>query len=161
MSGSAAFFGLIFFFIIILIVFTILDKKIEIPSAPPEQYGRTSYTQTGYRVKSNAERLIADYFTRKNIRYEYESPVVSKTHRHISRPDFYLPDYNVYIEYWGLINIDDEWKKKEYEKNMRWKMAQYYNNDIKFISIYPDNLKNFDMIFRWKFEDVTGTKLPN
>jgi hypothetical protein len=39
---------------------------------------------------------------------------------------------------------------------MKKKMAQYYSNDIKFISIYPDNLSNLDWIFRTKLKKVTG-----
>jgi hypothetical protein len=128
----------------------------------PEQYGRTSYTQTGYHVKSNAERKIADYLTWKNIRYVYE-PVLRGGHydHKIMHPDFYLPDYNVYVEYWGLVDLPDEGKKEQYIKKMRWKMAQYHSRNIKFISIYPSNLENFDMIFQWKFEKATGIKLPN
>ena len=52
--------------------------------------------------QSNSERVIVDYFTRSGIRYVYEQPVMGRWgSRRISRPDFYLPDYGVYVEYWG------------------------------------------------------------
>jgi len=49
----------------------------------------------------------------------------------------------------------------QYVKNMKRKMAIYHQNNIKFISIYPDNLKNLDWIFRRKIKKVTGFELPN
>jgi len=40
------------------------------------------------------------------------------------------------------------------------KMARYHDLGIKFISIYPDNMKNLDWGFRKKFKKVTGKDLP-
>jgi hypothetical protein len=48
---------------------------------------------------------------------------------------------------------------------MRWKMAQFHKNEIRFISIYPENLPypfsgcDFDRLFRYKFQKVTGIAL--
>lgn len=128
-----------------------------------KKYGKTLLTKKGEEVKSNAERIIADYLTKNNIRYEYEREVKGRNlmfSKQISHPDFYMPDYDVYIEYWGLVNADDEKLRSEYIRNMKWKMAQYYKYKIKFISIYPDNLQNLDWIFRKKFKEVTGVELP-
>jgi len=44
---------------------------------------------------------------------------------------------------------------------MKRKMASYYENNIKFISLYPSNFDNLDWIFRRKFRDVTGFELPS
>ena len=79
----------------------------------------------------------------------------------IGYADFYLPDYDIYVEYWGLVDADDESTKERYNKQMKKKMARYYQNNIKFISIYPRNLKNLDWIFRKKFKDVVGLELPD
>lgn len=109
-------------------------------------------------MKSRAEQRIADYFTRNGIRYVYEKGaqtdalIFKQTFAH---PDFYLPDYNVYVEYWGLVD-----KSREYQRNMKWKMAQYHKNRIKFISIYPRNMENLDWIFRAKFRTTVGFDLP-
>ena len=118
------------------------------------QYGHLSETNNGEIVRSNSERVIADYFSSLNIRYEYERKI-----RGIGKPDFYLPDYDVYVEYWGLVDADDYSVKNEYVKTMKWKMAQYHSRNIKFISIYPRNMNNLDWIFKKKFENVTGKKL--
>lgn len=132
-------------------------------SQPKQQYGITSVTENNETVKSKGEKQIADYFTSQNINYIYEKEarrqgiVLSK---HISNPDFYLSDYNVYVEYWGLVDADNKKVKEKYVRTMKWKMRQYHEARIKFISIYPKNLNNLDWIFRKKFEDVTGYRLP-
>ena len=64
-----------------------------------EAYGRTSVTLRGEVVRSAAEKTIADWFTCRGIRYVYERPALARWKRGISRPDFYLPDYDVYVEY--------------------------------------------------------------
>ena len=126
-------------------------------SLSKKKYGTPSRTLRGELVKSKAEKQIADYFTEHGIRYIYEYPaktdalVFKKT---FAKPDFYLPDYKVYVEYWGLANTS-----KDYRKNMKWKMAQYYENKIRFVSLYRNNLENLDWVFRRKFREVTGFEL--
>jgi len=76
-------------------------------------------------------------------------------------PDFYLPDYDVYVEFWGLLSAEDHLTRNNYERHMRRKMAIYHKNNKRLVSIYPDNLNNLDWIFRKKFRNVTGFDLPN
>ncbi|MDH5690287.1 MAG: hypothetical protein OEY81_02510 [Candidatus Bathyarchaeota archaeon] len=76
----------------------------------------------GEEVKSIAERRIADYFVKNNINYVYEQEARSKGrlfNYRISSPDFYLPDYDVYVEYWGLVNADDNRTREQYVRNMK------------------------------------------
>lgn len=68
------------------------------------EYGRPSKTLRGEWVKSQGEKLIADYFYSNRIKYVYEDrakTTKSALVRGISKPDFYLPDHEVYVEYWG------------------------------------------------------------
>ena len=58
------------------------------------------------------------------------------------------------------MNADDYWTRENYVRNMKRKMAIYHINKIKFVSIYPRNLRNLDWIFRTKFKNVTGFELP-
>ena len=122
------------------------------------EYGIPSTTLQGEQVKSRAEQRIADYFTTIGMRYVYEKAaktdalVFKQTFAH---PDFYLADYDVYVEYWGLVDAS-----REYRRNMKWKMAQYHKNGIKYISLYPKNMNNLDWIFRAKFREVIGFDLP-
>ena len=57
-------------------------------------------TKAGIRVRSKAEKIIADYLTESGIRFIYE-PVL-KVGGHIIRPDFYLLDYDLPYEHFGL-----------------------------------------------------------
>ena len=122
-----------------------------------EAYGRPAVTLRGEVVRSNSERVIADYFSRSGIRYVYERPAVERWgFRRISWPDFYLADYGVYVEYWGLANLPDGSARSMYESSMRWKMGQYRRNGIRLVSLYPNELGNLDEVFRQKFELVAG-----
>ena len=122
-----------------------------------EAYGQPAVTQRGEVVRSNSERVIADYFTRTGIRYVYETPAMRRWgFKRISRPDFYLLDYGVYVEFWGLVNLPNNSTRSRYERSMRWKMAQYHRNGIKFVSLYPSELSNLDTAFRPKLEQATG-----
>jgi hypothetical protein len=128
---------------------------------PPKTYGGLTYTQRGDVVRSNSERTIADYFHRNDIRYVYEQDAMNRRNsRRISRPDFYLPDYGIYVEYWGMLGVEDSRVRSRYERSMKWKMAKYHQNNIKFISIYPNNMNNLDWVFRTKFREVAGYNLP-
>lgn len=123
-----------------------------------KQYGVRSTTLHGEAVRSMSEQRIADYFTSNGIRYMYEKGaqtdalIFKQTFAH---PDFYLPDYNVYVEFWGLAKVS-----KEYRRTMKFKMRQYRKNKIRYISLYPDNLDNLDWIFRTKFHELLGFDLP-
>jgi hypothetical protein len=127
------------------------------------QYGTRTTTKLGVEVRSRAEQKIADYFDSLGLRYEYERELEAGFWiftKKVSSPDFYLPDYDVYVEYWGMLNVDNDYDRAEYTREMKYKMARYHDLGVKFISIYPDNMKNLDWIFRKKFEKTTGQKLP-
>jgi len=163
MDGSAFFFPLLFvvalFAVVLVLVLVLLSG-----SKPKPEYGVASVTLRGETVRSIGERRIADYFEKNNINYIYEQEARGNAlffGYKIGNPDFYLPDYGVYVEYWGLVDADDSWTRARYVRNMKRKMAIYYKNRIKFISIYPRNLENLDWIFRKKFRDITGYELPN
>jgi len=127
-----------------------------------QDYGTRSTTLQGERVKSRGEQRIADYLTRCGIRYQYEKtlktfPIIGEK---ISKPDFFLPDYNVYIEYWGMVDVPDRRKRDDYVCSMRWKLAQYHKHNIRCISIYPGHLKDLDPVFRVKFRETVGSEMP-
>lgn len=65
--------------------------------------GQKSVTSFGLKVKSRAELRIAEFLHQKGIRFEYEKPVRVWLGKKVY-PDFYLPDFNVYLEYEGLLN---------------------------------------------------------
>jgi len=113
-----------------------------------EHYYKPQVTLDGGIVKSGGERLIADYFHKHGIKYEYEKPAKDSSNRKISRPDFYLPEYDVYVEYWGMVNTKEYQKREQYIKSMNWKLARYQENELKLISVYPEDLGDLDSIFQ-------------
>lgn len=132
------------------------------PSYHGKQYGEQSRTARGEVVKSRAEKQIADYFNENNIRYIYEDQAkttLSAFREKISKPDFLLTDYNVYVEYWGLVDVGDSEQRSRYQRDMRWKMKQYYDNGLKFISLYPWHLNDLDGAFKTQFKKVLGKDL--
>ena len=158
MVGSTVFLPFLILVVILVLVWIFLMAL-----KPKKKYGVKAVTLRGEEVKSIGEKRIADYFERNNICYFYEKEARTKAllfSSKISNPDFYLPDYDVYVEYWGLVNADDNHTRTRYVRNMKRKMAIYYQNNIKYISIYPRNLQNLDWIFRKKFEKATGYQLP-
>ena len=62
-------------------------------------------TLSGDLVKSFEELEIANFLTLNRVRFHYEKPypveTVTAWHRQY-RPDFYLPDHDIYIEHFAL-----------------------------------------------------------
>ena len=129
----AVFLPLLLIILAIIITVFLKNSKFDFEIEKQNNYGIESITRKGEAVKSIGEKTIADYFERNRINYVYEQR--DKFHSFV--PDFYLPDYNVYVEYWGLVNADDNWTKNRYVRHMKRKMAIYYKNNVKFVSIYP------------------------
>ena len=68
----------------------------------------------GHYVRSKAEKRIDDFFFYNHITHIYEPEYYSQIKQKPFCPDFYLPDYNLYIEYFG--RTENEYLQKKYEK---------------------------------------------
>jgi hypothetical protein len=115
---------------------------------------------------SNSEKKVGDYFRRRNIKFHVH-PILKFPSKiwifdnHFKKvklkPDFYLPEYDIYVEYWGM--MDNE----EYKERFKRKMKIYQENDIKVISLYEKNLANLDWDFTQKllslFRDQEGNNI--
>jgi hypothetical protein len=104
--------------------------------------GRRYMTKAGFRVRSKAEKIIADYLTQGGIRFSYE-PVL-QVGGQVMRPDFYLLDYSLPYEHFGLDTAD-------YLRAAETKIARYYRARMPFI--YTTFLDESDI------EDVFVDKL--
>ena len=84
-------------------------------------------TQDGTAVQSVGERRIADWLAARNIRYVYDERfrIARDT---VLRPDFYLPEFDLYIEYWGM-------DTPEYNANMEKKRWFYQRAGKRLVSI--------------------------
>ncbi len=58
--------------------------------------------QDGEYVRSKSERDIDDFFFQNKIWHIYEPTYIEPKTKKKHYPDFYLPDYNLYIEYFGM-----------------------------------------------------------
>src|SRR5688572_1788637 len=98
------------------------------PSASKEQYGIPSVTLDGINVRSKAEKKIGDFLFLHGVQYVYEKILTElNTGKPIAKPDFYLPDFDIYIEYWG--RTDSE----KYSYDMRRKKRIYKALNCKLI----------------------------
>jgi len=83
-------------------------------------------------VKSYSEREIANFFFIHDINFEYEPLVdwIDENTEKDYQPDFYLPEYDLYIEHWGLnkeLQVPTWFSKssKEYNEIRSWKLTQF------------------------------------
>ncbi len=90
-------------------------------------------TLNGEIVKSYGEMEIANFLYKNSINYIYEENYkynITSTYQSQYKPDFYLPDYNIYIEYFG---IDENGNVPSYFKGNEDKSAkQLYNESIEW-----------------------------
>jgi len=81
----------------------------------------------GDKVKSFGELYIANWLFNHGIEYQYEASYihdVKTTERRQYQPDFFLPELNVYIEYYGIDENGDTApyiNKNEYHAGIQWK----------------------------------------
>lgn len=87
---------------------------------------------TGVMLRSNSEVIIANWLTLNGIewRYEQDYELDTTTMRYGQyRPDFYLPEYGIYIEHWACDRTGQfppSWTSKQqmqYQEGMGWKRA--------------------------------------
>ncbi len=82
----------------------------------------------GQKVRSKVEREIYNYLILNGVKVRYEA-VYRTPWGSIIRPDFYLPEYRIYIEYFGKDPGEDE----KYDEIMRFKRELYSVSITPFI----------------------------
>lgn len=71
-------------------------------------------TLNGDLVRSKSERMIADWLYRHGIKYEYEKVVNGPDFSF--KPDFYIPEANLYLEHISNRSYDPEHKDEQFRK---------------------------------------------
>lgn len=106
-------------------------------------------TLKGEIVKSYGELEIANYLFSNNIDYvyekEYEFDTMTEEYQQYI-PDFYLPKYGIYIEYFGIDEnnkVAPFFKSKNgktaseiYNDSIKWKRETHKNNNTKMIETF-------------------------
>lgn len=90
---------------------------------------KTIRTVDGTLVQSDGERKIAEWLHDQGYAYRYDGRLRLVSDFQI-RPDFYLPEIDVYVEYWGL-------DTPRYKAGMFMKQEMYMQAGKKLISIFP------------------------
>lgn len=96
------------------------DTKVEL--------NKTILAADGTLVQSDGERIIAEFLRQHKIAYRYDERI-KIIEGYAIRPDFYLPEFDVYIEYWGMDTID-------YKIGMLKKQKLYQQEGKRLISLH-------------------------
>lgn len=101
----------------------------------------------GVLVKSYEEWRIANWLYINGINFDYEAKypvdVSNKYHRQY-KPDFFLSDYNMYIEHFALDrngNTPPFINRTQYKDNMAWKLNLHQIHGTKLIKTYSWQMK--------------------
>lgn len=101
-------------------------------------------------MQSAGEKQVAEWLERKGIPYRYDGRLRIIEGFQI-RPDFYLPELDVYIEYWGM-------DTPRYKAGMYLKQDLYMHAGKKLIFLYPPDLDKLDAIPDAKLEALKMVK---
>lgn len=96
------------------------------------------------KVKSLEETKIANFLFMHGVNYEYERLYPFESNdpkRKAYRPDFYLTDYDIYLEHFGISkNGNLPWlssvEEKKYKEGINWKRNFHKKNGTKLIETY-------------------------
>lgn len=102
---------------------------------PRKRWPARYRTIDGHYVRSRAEWMIDVWLSHHGIAHAYERklPIAEN-----AIPDFYLPQGNVYIEFWGK---EDE---ADYARRMREKQEIYRRNGLRLISLTDAEMYSLD-----------------
>ncbi|WP_052947820.1 hypothetical protein [Aneurinibacillus tyrosinisolvens] len=92
-------------------------------------------TRDGHYVRSKAEAMIDNWLYEHYVIHAYERrvPIAENVFS-----DFYLPEGDVYIEYWGYEN------DSKYLSNKKRKLKAYSDNELELIELVDADIENLD-----------------
>ena len=120
--------------------FETLKSKYYASTSGSRRIGKNKLdTFSGERVKSVEELMIANLLFLNGVNYEYEKPYPHGDHMY--RPDFYLPDYDIWLEHFGINKHGrakwlSEFQEKQYLKSMHKKRAKHHLYRTKLLETY-------------------------
>ncbi len=114
-------------------------------------------TMNGEVVKSEEERMIADWLFVSGVEYEYEREyefdTVTAEHAQY-KPDFYYPAAKVYHEHFGLDEFGQPPERfgKKYLEEAEWKRAKHKENETKLLETTSFGVRQGDDLGRLQSE---------
>ncbi|KKH99424.1 hypothetical protein EO95_06025 [Methanosarcina sp. 1.H.T.1A.1] len=136
----------------------------------------------GIKVKSEAERVIFNFFISHNlngkrVRILYENPAIWMEYtaengdRKIPTPDFFFPDYDIYLEHWAIDRdgrvpdwFEGENASEAYRKSMMIKIEKFSNQDkysLVQTTYYEFKETYFEKTLIEKMTNTLKTKYPD
>ena len=109
-------------------------------------------------LKSEGERRIANFLEANSIKYQYEPALLINSDKkpRIWYPDFYLPEFATYIEYFGLVG------KQNYDDGVERKENQYSKAGLAVIPVYPWTFsENWEGYIMNELERITIDRYKN
>jgi len=125
------------FFLVVLS--RIFDTFLKVPGGRIEELCNIN-TRSGVKVQSHGEERIADYLYDCGLDFDYDKPFYFDGI--LMRPDFYLPDRKVFIEYWGMKG------DPKYEERKKKKLSLYRQTGANLISVYPKDISRLHSMLR-------------
>ena len=89
------------------------------------------FCSDGHKVRSLSEWMIDEVLTENGIEHRYEDYILKNLANY--KYDFYLPEYNLYIEFFG-------YSGKKYHKTRQEKEHLYHSQHLHLLVIEPENL---------------------
>ncbi|RMF05311.1 hypothetical protein D6764_05070 [Candidatus Woesearchaeota archaeon] len=115
--------------------------------------------------ESDGERAVRAALESLGIEYEQEKEIhnLKGDSKKFRRADFFLPEYNVYIEYLGGWDKKDPLERRDERRRYYKKKQVYASNGIRCIYIYPNQLNYVSRVIQRKlkkFEDEAEEEHP-
>lgn len=130
------------------------DRFQELKATDLETIKGKLNTIKGERVKSKEELMIANYLFLHGVDYEYERNYSGEyeTNGRAYQPDFYLPEYDIWLEHFGVDEngrlpwMENEIKEQAYIDGMEWKRSIHQQNETTLIESYSFWNKDQDLL---------------
>lgn len=106
-------------------------------------------TKSGFIVRSDGEKRIADFLSDERINFSYEKKVLYLP-ASVYIPDFWLPRYNCFIEFYGQHPAAHKTKLEKYKDYRRFR--------IPCVFITPSELKDLSHYLTGELKKVSMSK---
>ena len=100
------------------------------------ELNKTIQAANGTVVQSQGERIIAEELATLGLVFRYDNRF-RIVKGYAIRPDFYLPEFDLYIEYWGMED------KLDYQIGMAEKKKLYQQAGKRLVSLYAHRNRGY------------------
>lgn len=100
-----------------------------------EKFPPTIRASDGHMVRSRAEAMIDGLFYENRIVHAYERLVPVEQTMYC---DFFLPEYDLYIEFWGMES------NPKYKARKEKKLEIYRQNELRLIEVKDEHINNLE-----------------